>query len=229
MSYGDHPPPPPPPVPPNPPRRDGLTTGSKIGLGCGIAAAVGFMLLFGGCMAVIVAAPGGDTVESTDPPQAGSGSGSGSDRQDTQEQQEDQEDTPAGIGDTVESGAFAFTVTGVETGVAEVSDDSGYITETPDGRYVVVAVTVENIGDESGYFDSSSQTLVDVDDKQYSTDTAAEITGGAESFLNEINPGNEVEGELVFDVPAGVELDRLELRDFVSFDESAVVDVSGER
>ncbi|GAA4887539.1 hypothetical protein GCM10023405_00620 [Streptomonospora salina] len=44
---------------------------------------------------------------------------------------------------------------------------------------------------------------MDVDDKQYSTDTAAEITADSESFLNEINPGNKVGGEPVFDVPAG--------------------------
>jgi hypothetical protein len=34
-----------------------------------------------------------------------------------------------------------------------------------------------------------------------------------QTFLNNINPGNEVTGTLVFDVPAGVELAALELHD----------------
>ncbi|GAA4929565.1 DUF4352 domain-containing protein [Streptomonospora halophila] len=221
MSYNV--PPPPPPIHSRPQRSGGLTTGSKIGLGCGIAAIVGFVLLVGGCMAVIVAAPGGDAVEPKTPPQADGGTGA----EPTEGGSSGGDDEPAALGDAVESGAFSFTVTDVQTGVMEVTDESGFLTETPDGQYVVVSVTVQNVGDEAGYFDSGSQTLVDVEGKEYSTDTAAEITGGAESFLNEINPGNTVDGELVFDVPQGVQLDTLELRGFVSFDDSAVVDLSG--
>lgn len=221
MTYGNNYPPPPPPIPPTgPPQKSGMSTGSKWGLGCGITAILGFVLLVGGCMAVIVAAPGGDSVEPAEPPAAAGGSGESADSG-------GEEEKAAKIGDTVESGAFAFTVTDVQTGVMEVTDETGYLTETPDGQYVVVSVTVENIGDESGFFESSSQKLVDKDGKQYSTDTAAEITGGAESFLNEINPGNSVDGELVFDVPQDVKLDKLELADFISFDQPAVVDISG--
>lgn len=222
MVYGNVPPPPPPPQPPN----RGMSTGAKIGLGCGLAAALGFLLLIGGCVALL-ASSSPDPDGSANPSGGGGGgggaegSGGGSDGGGSGAEE------PAAIGDTVESGAFAFTVTEVDTSVTEVSDESGFVTETPDGRYVVVDVTVENIGDESGYFDSSSQTLVDVDGKEYSTDTSAEIMADTDSFLNEINPGNEVEGQLIFDVPEGVELDRLELRDFISLDSSAVVDVSG--
>ncbi|MDA2805215.1 DUF4352 domain-containing protein [Nocardiopsis suaedae] len=200
-----------------------MSTGAKIGLGCGLAAALGFLLLIGGCVALIVSSPPSDDGGSADPSADGGGSegegGSGDGGSGGQD--------AAAIGETVESGAFAFTVTGVETGVTEVSDESGFVTETPDGQYVVVDVTVENIGEESGYFDSSSQKLIDADGKEYSTDTVAEITGDTESLLNEINPGNTVEGQLIFDVPEDVELDRLELRDFISLDSSAVVDVSG--
>ncbi|WP_017624822.1 DUF4352 domain-containing protein, partial [Nocardiopsis chromatogenes] len=174
-----------------------------------------FILVIGGCMAAFLStgSDGGGGSSSSDGGDGGNSEGGGSEA--------------AAIGDTVESGAFAFTVTNVESGVTEVSDESGMLTETPDGQYVVVDVTVENIGDESGIFDSSSQTLIDADGKEYSTDTAAEMTGGTDSFVNEINPGNSVEGQLIFDVPEGVELDTLELQDFISFDSSAVVDVSG--
>ncbi|WP_241483025.1 DUF4352 domain-containing protein [Nocardiopsis halophila] len=211
MAYGNNTPPPPPPS--QPPKR-GMSTGAKIGLGCGLAVVLVFILVIGGCMAAIVSSDSdGGGGSSSDGGDGGNSEGGGSET--------------AAIGDTVESGAFAFTVTNVETGVTEVSDESGMLTETPDGQYVVVDVTVENVGDESGIFDSSSQKLIDADGKEYSTDTAAEMTGGTDSFVNEVNPGNSVEGQLIFDVPEGVELDTLELQDFISLDSSAVVDVSG--
>lgn len=212
MAYDSNTPPP----PPNQPPKRGMSTGAKIGLGCGLAAVLVFILVIGGCMAAIVSSDSdgdGGSSSSDGGGDGGSSEGGGSET--------------AAIGDTVESGAFAFTVTNVETGVTEISDDSGMLTETPDGQYVVVDVTVENIGDESGIFDSSSQKLIDADGKEYSTDTAAEMTGSTDSFVNEINPGNSVDGQLIFDVPEGVEIDTLELQDFISFDSSAVVDVSG--
>lgn len=135
----------------------------------------------------------------------------------------DGQEAEAGIGEPVESGAFRFTVTEVETGVTELSDDSGMMTETPQGQYVIVHVTVENIGDQAGTFDSSQQTLLDAEGKEYSADSAAEAMTSQDAFLNQINPGNTVQGKLPFDVPEGVKPAKIELRDFISLDQSAVV------
>ncbi|GAA3756761.1 DUF4352 domain-containing protein [Salinactinospora qingdaonensis] len=196
-------------------------------LGCG---GFLFLLFLGvGCMALVGGSgdePGGSSSGTSSSETTASGSdtdsgdgGSGDDADDSQEE------AAAGIGDTVESGAFAFTVTEVETGVQEVGDNP-YLSETPQGQYVIVHVTVENIGDEAGTFDSSSQTLLDGEGKEYSTDTSAELALDSDSFLNEINPGNKVEGKLVYDVPAGVEPTEIELRDWLSLDSSAVVSLS---
>ncbi|MBB4929653.1 hypothetical protein F4561_000473 [Lipingzhangella halophila] len=195
------------------PPKAGMSTGAKIGVGCGGCLVVVLILaLFAGCAAML----SGDD---------GDGGGSGSDSGSDSGGEEGGEEA-TGIGDTVETGVFAFTVTDVETGVNEVADESGYLTETPDGQYVIVSVTVENIGDESGTFESGSQTLIDGEDREHSTDTAAEITGGAESFLNEVNPGNSVEGELIYDIPADAEPASVELSDFLSLDEPVSVELS---
>lgn len=128
----------------------------------------------------------------------------------------------AGIGDPVRDGKFEFTVTEVETGVAELGDE--FLGETAQGQFVLVHVTVENIGDESQYFDGDNVTAYDADGREFSADTSAAIyLDESNSFLNEINPGNKVEGIVVFDVPEGVTLTRLTLHDSLF---SGGVDVS---
>ncbi len=68
---------------------------------------------------------------------------------------------------------------------------------------MLVHVTVTNIDDQAQMFDGSSQKLVDTAGREHSADTSAAIyLGDANSFLTDINPGNSVEGTVVFDVPA---------------------------
>lgn len=118
-----------------------------------------------------------------------------------------------GIGREYRDGKFAFTVTKIKKGVRRVGNE--YVGRTAQGQFVLVYVTVVNIGDEARTFDSSSQKLTDADGRQFDADTEATITMGDESkaFLEDINPGNRVHGILVFDVPAGVKLKSLELHD----------------
>jgi hypothetical protein len=74
---------------------------------------------------------------------------------------------------------------------------------------------VRNIGDASRLFDASSQKLFDTTGRQYSAASEAILYLGdrAKSFLQQINPGNSVDGIVVFDIPAGTKLDRIELHD----------------
>lgn len=118
-----------------------------------------------------------------------------------------------GIGAPVRDGKFQFTVTKVKGGVKQVGDQ--YLNEKAQGQFVMVSVTVENIGDEPRTFDSSSQRLFDAAGKEYSADGEAGIyLDESNSFLNEINPGNTVKGVLVFDVPkSGFKPGKLELHD----------------
>ncbi|MFC7878712.1 DUF4352 domain-containing protein [Isoptericola sp. NPDC057391] len=116
------------------------------------------------------------------------------------------------VGDKVRDGKFEFTVTKLEDGVQEVGDE--ILGEKAQGQFVLVHMTVENIGDEAQYFDGSSQSLVDTKGRTHSADSEAGIyLDESNSFLNEINPGNKVDGVVVFDIPKNATPATLELHD----------------
>jgi len=117
-----------------------------------------------------------------------------------------------GVGDKVRDGKFEFTVTKLEDGVQEVGDE--FLGEKAQGQFVLVHMTVENIGDEAQFFSGDDQSLVDTEGRTHSADTAAAIfLGDSNSFINEINPGNKVDGVVVFDIPQNATPATLELHD----------------
>lgn len=118
----------------------------------------------------------------------------------------------ARIGTAVRDGKFEFTVTKVKAGVATVGDN--YLEQKAQGQYVLVNVTITNIGDEAQYFSDSEQKVKDAQGRQFSADTSAAIyIKGNDVFLNEINPGNTVKGVLVYDMPKGAKPATIELHD----------------
>lgn len=122
------------------------------------------------------------------------------------------EPSSAGIGDPVRDGKFEFTVTKVETGVAEVGDE--YLGKKAQGQFVLVHLTVENIGGESQIFFGDNVTASDAKEREFSADSEAAIyLDDSNSFINEINPGNSAAGIVVFDVPKDTVLSALELHD----------------
>ena len=117
-----------------------------------------------------------------------------------------------GIGETVADGKFEFVVTEVETGVERLGDD--FLNDEAQGQFVLVHLDVRNIGEEAQYFDGSSQELLDSEGRTHSADGGAAIyLDDSNSFLNQINPGNEVQGVVVFDVPVDAELASITLHD----------------
>lgn len=122
------------------------------------------------------------------------------------------EETVPGIGTAVRDGKFEFTVTAVEPGVASVGDE--LLSVDAQGQFVLVHVTVTNVGDAAQMFDASSQKLFDAQGREHSADSTAGIyLGDANSFLNDINPGNSIQGVVVFDVPADAVPASIELHD----------------
>ncbi|WP_418275547.1 DUF4352 domain-containing protein [Isoptericola jiangsuensis] len=116
------------------------------------------------------------------------------------------------IGEPARDGKFEFTVTEVEDGVETVGDD--FLNKEAQGQFVLVHMSVENIGDEAQYFDGGSQELVDTEGRTHSADSEAAIyLDDSNSFLNEINPGNTVEGVVVFDLPKKATPATLQLHD----------------
>jgi hypothetical protein len=117
-----------------------------------------------------------------------------------------------GVGTPVADGKLQFTVTSVEAGVPSIGDDLFGV--TAQGQYVLVHMTVTNVGDAAQLFDASSQTLLDGQGRTHSADSGAAIyLPDSNSFLTSINPGNTVDGIVVFDVPADATPVSVELHD----------------
>jgi hypothetical protein len=132
----------------------------------------------------------------------------------------------AGIGTEVRDGKFAFVVTDVETGVQKLGREP--FVSTPQGSYVLVRLRVTNVGDEAQMFSGSSQKLRDAQGREFEADSGAAVLSvpDSESFLNTINPGNSVDGTLVFDVPKGLAPTAIELHDS-PFSGGATVTLAG--
>lgn len=119
----------------------------------------------------------------------------------------------AGIGAEVRDGDFAFVVTGVEPGVKQLG--KGAWSTQAQGEFVLVRVTVTNIGTESTMFSGGNQKLLDAQGREFEADSGSAVmyVPDSESFLNKINPGNSVNATVVFDVPAGLAPTAIELHD----------------
>lgn len=117
-----------------------------------------------------------------------------------------------GIGATAADGKFSFVVTGVETGVPQVGGQ--YLTSDAQGQYVLVHLTVTNSGTEPQYLFASSQQATDTQGRTHSVDTTATLYAGeTDVWASQINPGNQISGTLVFDIPADATLETVTLHD----------------
>lgn len=110
------------------------------------------------------------------------------------------EEAAAGLNTPVTDGDIEFTVTGVETGVSEVGE-SGF-GETAQGQYVLISVTATNVGTEPVFLTDSDQKVFDEQGREFSPDSGAAIyVDEANMWFEEINPGNTLEGVLIYDMP----------------------------
>jgi hypothetical protein len=116
------------------------------------------------------------------------------------------------MGTPAKDGKFEFTVTKMKCGAERVGGDFG---EKSQGEFCLISVSIKNVGTTAELFNDSSQQATDAKGNVYSVDTAAGISANQDSstFLEDINPGNTVKGDLVFDVPQGTKLDSLVLHE----------------
>jgi hypothetical protein len=118
----------------------------------------------------------------------------------------------AEIGTAVRDGNFEFTVTKMQPGVASVGSDP--LGEKAQGQFVLVHVTVANIGTEPQLLMDSAQTVFDAKGRKFSPDSTAGIyIKDNDVLFTEINPGNTVKGILVFDMPKDAKPASIELHD----------------
>ena len=117
-----------------------------------------------------------------------------------------------GIGAPARDGKFEFVVRDIRPGGTSVGPD--FMAERAQGEFLLVDLTVRNIGDKAQSLDISSQKLLSARGVQFSPDTAATIQvddGGI--FYEEINPGNAVQLTVVYDLPAGTDATQIDLHD----------------
>jgi hypothetical protein len=110
-------------------------------------------------------------------------------------------------------GQFEFVVSKIECGRRTVGGSG--LEKRAQGQYCFVSVRVSNIGREARTFDSTSQYLYDSGGRRFETDESTlYVEDSGNAFLEEINPGNGVDGTLVYDVPrSGFTPGKLELHD----------------
>ena len=151
-----------------------------------ILSIIGGLILLG----IIVSAAGGSS-KTNNTTSNGSSSSSSSSKAET-----------AKVGQPANDGKFEFTVKSVECGKASVGSNQ-YLTKTAQGQYCLLNVSVKNIGDQAQSLVSSNQYLLNSSGQKYSADDTATLYNAPNgtSWYNDINPGNSVEGAIVFDLP----------------------------
>jgi hypothetical protein len=99
----------------------------------------------------------------------------------------------ASLNQEVRDGGFAFTVTSVDLGTPTI----GHL--NAQGVYVLVDLSVKNIGDAARTVYCQDQQLKDLAGRTY--DNA--VTVGAADDLTNIKPGGQARATCAFDVPKG--------------------------
>lgn len=127
-----------------------------------------------------------------------------------------------GMNEPARDGKFQFTVSSLECGIATIGD--GFLSSEAQGQFCLLGVTVENIGDKAQLFTASNQVLLDEQGREFSADGGVTLIHNDEGdgWLTEINPGNGVRAEIVFDVPRNVTLVQARLHDSM-FSDGVVV------
>jgi len=113
------------------------------------------------------------------------------------------EEPQAKINDTVTDKDLAFTVTGVTT--AKTLGNS-YTKKEAQGTFYVVALNIKNVGKETATIDSSMLKVTDSQgrkfDRSIEGQTAKGLSQGkVDMFLQQVQPGLSVNGDIVFDLP----------------------------
>src|SRR3954447_1470640 len=150
---------------------------------------------------VVATGTGGDSSA----PSASSGGGSSSTGGGSAE-------NAVGLNQAASDGKFEFTVTGQDCSKNTIGEAP--LSKTAQGTFCIVSLTVKNIGNKAQLLDAGSQKALDAAGNEYSADSSAAMyLGDTNTFLNQLNPGSTVNGQIAYDVPVGTQLTKLELHD----------------
>lgn len=120
----------------------------------------------------------------------------------------------AKIGEAARDGKFEFVVKNIECGRATIGANQ-YLTKTAQGQFCLLTVNVKNVGNEAQGLFGSNQKLLNANNQQYAADDTAAgyLDQNYTTLFSNINPGNSVEGIIVFDIPKDQTAVAAELHD----------------
>jgi hypothetical protein len=124
-------------------------------------------------------------------------------------------DTIVPAGSAVRDGKFEFQVLGIDR-AKTVSDPTGnpYMTATAQGEFIVITMSVANIGDQPQNYFGQNQKVIDASGREYGASTEADMyMNTSNSVMGDINPGNSIQVKAAFDVPPGTQPAALEVHD----------------
>ncbi|GAB78682.1 protein of unknown function [Austwickia chelonae] len=122
----------------------------------------------------------------------------------------------AAVGTPARDGKFEFTANKATCGITSVGTE--YMKSKAQGQFCVIDITVKNIGDKPQTFSDSNQKAY-IGETQFSPsskamfDYALEKKLDSSNWIKEINPGNQMQVPLLFDIPAGQKLEKVKLHD----------------
>ena len=130
--------------------------------------------------------------------------------------------SPAASSAPVRDGKFEFVVKSISCGHSHVGND--IMGADAQGQFCLVKMSVKNIGDEAQTFDDTAQYAFDANKKKFSADSEADLGINSDSWMADINPGNELTGTLAYDMPKGDKIVKMELHDSM-FSDGVTVNV----
>jgi hypothetical protein len=118
-----------------------------------------------------------------------------------------------GLNQPARDGSLEFRVTGVQCGIDRVGDP--FVNQAAVGQFCVAELAVRNLGRRPVIFTDSLQAAYGSSGEQFRADSTAGLLANADRpvFLHEINPGNQVTGAIVYDLPPNSHIVRLKLHE----------------
>jgi archaellum component FlaG (FlaF/FlaG flagellin family) len=130
----------------------------------------------------------------------------------------------AGLGVPVTDGDLEFAVHGLRRAAVAQSPTNPMAQTQAAGEYIIVALSVKNVGSEPKQYFTDSQSLV-IDGRQHSADILAAVYLDPES-ADYIQPGLAIDVETPFDVPVGSTPESIVLSD-IAQPRGVTVDLTG--
>jgi hypothetical protein len=118
------------------------------------------------------------------------------------------------LGQPVRDGNLQFVVSSVRCGVPRVG--SGLVHRTADGQYCLADVRATNVKDDARTLYEPFQKLIDSTGHKHSADLTMRVVLRDQTIWDKIQPGQQVSGTMVFDIPRDTTAAALELHDGIA-------------